>query len=458
MDEKDIQNSNWDEMGKSVDRLVDEAVESQDFKDLSASISEVVNEVISRVMDSGSEAVKSFSAGLKTDSTRQSQVSDYQTRVPNASGVLLPNRYFASVNGARIKGYLKTALGTVFSLNSFGSLLSMLLWPGSFWGRISGSRILTSLFFAAIGVYLLYRGVKEVGMCTRFAAYRRSIRDKAYTEIRTLAEKVGKSASFVLQDVKEMIGLGWFKEGHLDEEGTTLMVTEEMYRQYQENLGKIRAQMAAAREKSLMEKEKTGSSAGNARASLTREAREVLDKGNEYLSRIHELGAGISGEDISEKISRMELLIRRILERVQSKPEVSKDLRKMMQYYLPTTIKLLEAYQELERQPVQGENIQSAKREIVMTLDTLNLAFEKLLDMIFQDTAWDISTDISVLQTMLAQEGLSGDDFGKEVAAGTVGSAGGASQASAVSGGYSSWGYGSAAAAAQVTEESKTTG
>ena len=77
-----------------------------------------------------------------------------------------------------------------------------------------------------------------------------------------------------------------------------------------------------------------------------------------------------------------------------------------MDYYLPTTVKLLDAYEELDRQPVQGENIRNGKQEIEKTLDTLNLAFEKLLDSLFEDTAWDVATDISVLQTMLAQEGL----------------------------------------------------
>ena len=71
----------------------------------------------------------------------------------------------------------------------------------------------------------------------------------------------------------------------------------------------------------------------------------------------------------------------------------------------------MEAYEDLDAQPVQGENILSSKKEIEETLDTLNTAFEKLLDDMFQDTAWDVSADVSVLKTMLAQEGLTGKDF-----------------------------------------------
>ena len=103
--------------------------------------------------------------------------------------------------------------------------------------------------------------------------------------------------------------------------------------------------------------------------------------------------------------------MRRIFRQTEAHPENAQDLRKLMEYYLPMTVKLLKAYEELDGQPVQGENILKSKNEIEGTLDTLNIAFEKLLDSLFQDTAWDVSSDISVLQTMLAQEGLTDDGF-----------------------------------------------
>lgn len=84
-----------------------------------------------------------------------------------------------------------------------------------------------------------------------------------------------------------------------------------------------------------------------------------------------------------------------------------------MDYYLPTTVKLLDAYKELDAQPIQGENIQKSKKEIEAALDTLSTAFEKLLDSVFKEMAWDVSTDISVLHTVLAQEGLVEDPFTK---------------------------------------------
>ena len=98
---------------------------------------------------------------------------------------------------------------------------------------------------------------------------------------------------------------------------------------------------------------------------------------------------------------------------LEQNPDSVNDMRRMMDYYLPMTVKLLDAYEDMDGQPVQGENITASKKEIEETIDTLNIAFEKLLDSIFRDTAWDVSTDISVLHTVLAQEGLTEDDFEK---------------------------------------------
>ncbi|MBQ2919632.1 MAG: 5-bromo-4-chloroindolyl phosphate hydrolysis family protein [Oscillospiraceae bacterium] len=116
---------------------------------------------------------------------------------------------------------------------------------------------------------------------------------------------------------------------------------------------------------------------------------------------------------MSGKIDRIEQVVRRIFDRVKTHPEVIPDLKKLMDYYLPMTVKLLTAYADMDAQPVQGEHIQSSKREIEATLDTLTAAYEKLLDELFQETALDISSDISVLNAMLAREGLTEDELTK---------------------------------------------
>ena len=140
---------------------------------------------------------------------------------------------------------------------------------------------------------------------------------------------------------------------------------------------------------------------------------QVLDKGNAFIAEIRRCNDDIPGAEISEKISRMELIVQKIFDRAQKHPEIIPDLQKLMDYYLPMTVKLLNAYSDMDAQPIQGENIQNAKREIEQSLDTLNQAYEKLFDSVFMETALDVSSDISVLHTMLAQEGLTEDELTK---------------------------------------------
>ena len=148
-----------------------------------------------------------------------------------------------------------------------------------------------------------------------------------------------------------------------------------------------------------------------AEARAAKAAADNMDEYERTLKELRELNDRIPGEQMSAKISRLEDLTAKIFKLAKEQPQKLSGMRKFMDYYLPTTVKLLEAYQELDGQPVQGENITSSKKEIEETIDTLNVAFEKLLDSIFEDTAMDVSSDISVLNTVLAQEGLTEDEL-----------------------------------------------
>ena len=139
----------------------------------------------------------------------------------------------------------------------------------------------------------------------------------------------------------------------------------------------------------------------------------AMEEGSRYIEAIRRANDAIPGEEISEKLYRLEALIKKIFEVLKQKPEQLPKLRKFMQYYMPTTLKLVQTYQELDAQPTEGENIRQSKAEIEKTLDTINLAYEKLLDSFFEDAAMDIRSDITVLETMLAQEGLTEDEIRK---------------------------------------------
>lgn len=206
-----------------------------------------------------------------------------------------------------------------------------------------------------------------------------------------------------------MIDKGWLRHGHMDNEETQLMVTDGAYGHYRALLAQGQEQ---ERQKRLVAAQAERKQAQ--RAALDGETRAILEKGEAFVAQIRKSNDAIPGEEISAKIDQIESVVRSILKRAEEHPEVISELDRLMDYYLPTTVKLLDAYEELDAQPIQGETILKSKAEIEGTLDTLNVAFEKLLDSIFVDVAWDVSTDVSVLHAVLAQEGLVADPFKKQ--------------------------------------------
>ena len=108
------------------------------------------------------------------------------------------------------------------------------------------------------------------------------------------------------------------------------------------------------------------------------------------------------------KISKIEFLTARIFEHVEANPEKLPQIRSFMNYYLPTTLKILNAYDRMGAAGVSGENIDSTMQRIETMMDTIVMAFHKQLDALFRDDAMDIASDITVMENLLAQEGLGG--------------------------------------------------
>ncbi len=136
------------------------------------------------------------------------------------------------------------------------------------------------------------------------------------------------------------------------------------------------------------------------------EVDKIIDEGNEYLKKLRAANAAIPDETLTEDISRMEKAAADIFRYIGEHPGKAPQIRKFMNYYLPTTLKLLNSYQRLSAQSVKGENITSSMFNIAGMMHTVADAFEKQLDSLFTDEAMDISADISVFETLLKQEGF----------------------------------------------------
>lgn len=127
------------------------------------------------------------------------------------------------------------------------------------------------------------------------------------------------------------------------------------------------------------------------------------------LRQLHQAGSALSDPIMQEKAARLEQVSARIFALAEKDASKQEQLRKFIGYYLPTSLKLLNTYAQLDSQGVDGENITRTKQSIERSLDLLVTAFENQLDKLFQSDALDVSADIAALEGMLNLDGLSGD-------------------------------------------------
>ena len=131
------------------------------------------------------------------------------------------------------------------------------------------------------------------------------------------------------------------------------------------------------------------------------------------LSELRRLDENIEDEKLSAQIVHMEEVTGKIFDIVAGQPAKLPQIRRFLNYYLPTTLKLLNAYDRMGSAGVEGANIDGTMGRIDAMLDKVVQAFDRQLDALFADEALDISTDITVLEQMLAREGLGGMQMGQ---------------------------------------------
>lgn len=133
------------------------------------------------------------------------------------------------------------------------------------------------------------------------------------------------------------------------------------------------------------------------------------DRYQQILDELRQVNEAIPDDEMSSKISRLEAVSERIFRQARANPDKVPQMRKFMDYYLPTALKLLKTYAELDAQGVEGDNIRLSKQRIEQAMDTLVVAFENQLDQLFRADAMDVSADIEVMENMLRADGLAGE-------------------------------------------------
>lgn len=415
------------DIGKQIRDAVTDALDSMDFGQLNQAISDTVNSALNEAKEQAASCREKIGnlGWLPKSMNRESREGSVAAVRPKPleiqvnwkgriSGILFS--VFGGI-GSGIFGFLTTVFAVSVLLaanNPFNWCLAI----------ISGMILAGFLTMLGAGV----RQNKRIGRLRQYV-HELKRRGKPYCELEELGKGTAKSLPFIRKDMKKILELGMLPEARMDDQKTCLMLDEETYRQYrmaQASLEERQRQEQdrrsghVRRQDKHQEDKKTEQAEDNRQENWNGENRdretdsqvmEAISRGGQYMEQLDGLREAMAGQAVAEKLIRLDTVLERLFAVLRKHPEQLDELERFMEYYLPTTVKLVRAYHEFAQVEFPGENIRTAKKEIEETMDTINRAFENLLDDIYQDAAFDVMTDASVLQSMLAREGLTGSDF-----------------------------------------------
>ncbi|MBQ6903966.1 MAG: 5-bromo-4-chloroindolyl phosphate hydrolysis family protein, partial [Lachnospiraceae bacterium] len=353
----------------------------------------------------GKSAAWTRPESLRTKSVTQGNVTAQKTTAVVRTKEQLPDTPYFRQGYRSLSSYSGTGqmgVGAVGAVVCGVGAADTAIAGGILPGFLSGIALFgTGLFGVGLiaGIFFAVKGSKRRKLYVRYREYGRALGDAEYIAVDDMVRLTGIERNTILKDMQELQKSGVLPQVWIDRKATTLMFTQSAYEQY-----------TAAEKARLQREDAERSLTDRLRDSLYgAQVQQILQDGEEYLKTVRDLNDRIPDEEMSRKISRIENLMNKTFEEVKEKPEAAPSLRKYMSYYLPTTVKLLNAYADLDTKPDIGSNIAQTKAEISDSLDMVGDGFEKLFDSLFEEMSMDISSDISVMKTMMAQDGLAED-------------------------------------------------
>ncbi|MCL2766529.1 MAG: 5-bromo-4-chloroindolyl phosphate hydrolysis family protein [Peptococcaceae bacterium] len=241
-------------------------------------------------------------------------------------------------------------------------------------------------------------GVSTMRLSNRIRRLTGLLQDKNIIPVNEVAQITGQTPAEVIRDIRQATRKVLLSEVRLDDEETTVLYGKDAYKEYL-RYKRNKLEHAAA------EQERLGQLGGVDPAELAR----FKAIGEDALRKIRAANDDLTEEDISEKLYKLENIVGKIFSYVMSHPAKLPLTRKFTEYYLPTTLKLTDKYSHFDK--TDAESVKGVQDEIKNTFDTVYKAFCNLLDQLAEEDVLDVSTDIKVLETMLAREGLAGNKF-----------------------------------------------
>ena len=243
----------------------------------------------------------------------------------------------------------------------------------------------------------------------RIASYQSVLGERAYCSLAELSELTGRSQTAIRRDLHKLISMGKYEDVYLAPDGSRLFSNETAYRLYLAHRTQSEEARYEARAEALRQE-----AAQPAPAAEPEEAAApgVLEECRAFLSELREQQRLFTDAAVLEQTQRIEAQTVRVIAWLEKHPEGEGQIRRFVNYYMPTTLKLVRTYNEVSPQADSSSVAASIQTDICGILSTINTAFQSLQNNLLKDTAMDVSAEISALETVLAQEGLTDTEFG----------------------------------------------
>ena len=372
--------TNFDkENEKSLENSLNKAISDMDFSNISNKVRESLDVFIDKTMDF-----------INGSSNKKPAI---QTKNPQVCVQKLPEKTKA--------GLLKTAMVISFIL-AF-SMLIVLFADGFFYDFFEN--LLFTVLFSVSGFFTLKKSQQLDMISKDYTRFLRELGNNTVIPIRDLASSVQKSEKDTIKELMYMMDKGYFKQARIVENDSLFLLDIPTFKLYKTQ--KSQLPHTSYEENKKIENQAHDENSKNKAENILKTSRENLNSINLSISRI-------KNRDFLEKVIEIKKTIENIVNIVKRYPEKSYILDKFIDYYLPTTVKLIDAYTEYEIMESNDPKIKNSLNEIESSIQTINDAFGKIQLELMEDRTMDIKTDIDTMKLLLNQEGYLEKDWSKD--------------------------------------------
>lgn len=295
-----------------------------------------------------------------------------------------------------VTGPIILVLGLIF----LSAAVLFILIPYFQYSKILPWQMIFAALFLVLSLFFIIYGERSRRHAEIFSYYKKAFGEKPYAKVSTLAQASGQSVKSTIKSLTNYQDEGLYPQGRFTNNKKYYVLSQGGMEILEEKLKKE----ASKRQKEAYEKafEKTY-------PKLYAVNREIEDT----ITTINDLrnDNAIRNPELKEELGITLELLGNIETFILENPEEVPEVKSFLDYFLPTTTKLLTTYSELEKEKVQTKNVKESKEQIESVIVSINKAFEKLYDDFYTGTAIDVYSDVSVLNTMIAQQGLAEKDF-----------------------------------------------